>query len=233
VASDCHGLRLEGMRFEGWYAQRLASSVAAENESDRLRPIGDAQGAWLARHGAAISLSACTDVEISGCSGRRGQNGILLERTSGAVIHGNDFSFLSGWGLALDAASGNLVSHNAFDYCVRGFSQGIYGLGQGSAALLLSGPCADNVFAYNRATHAGNGLLIVAGFDPAAPPARVTALPAGSSRNLFYQNDFSFAVASGVDVTFASADRFVENVVRGCHQLRAYRNLSPIVQGWP
>jgi hypothetical protein len=220
VASGCRGLRLEGVRFERWYGQRLLSSVAAENEADRLVPFEDDRGTWLERYGAAISLSDCTDVEITDCSGRRGQNGILLARTSGARIHGNDFSFLSGWGLVLSASNANVVHHNAFDYCVRGFSHGIYWGGQGSAGMLLSGPCADNVFAYNSATHSGNGLLLVAGVDlaGAGPPAPLEALPAGSSGNHFFQNDFSYAVASGIEATFAAGDRFVENVVRGCHQ---------------
>ena len=55
---------------------------------------------------------------------RRGQNGLILDRVDHAKIYDNDCSFLSGWGLAMWRSCDNSIARNAFDFCVRGHSEG-------------------------------------------------------------------------------------------------------------
>ncbi len=154
------------------------------------------------------------------CRGRGGQNGILLNRCGSARIHDNDFSFLSGWGLAMYRSSSNQISHNRFDYCVRGYSHGVYWRGQDSAGILMFERCSDNVVAFNSATHCGDGLFAYAGQDRVLGRAveRGENPAGGCDRNLIYRNDFSHAVANAIEITFSSENRVIENVGNGCRQ---------------
>lgn len=223
VVERSENVVLDGMVFDRWYGMRLLSTIAAENSADWLWPHENDEGQWLSRYGAAISLTDSQGVQVRNCRGRRGQNGILMLRCESARIFDNDFSFLSGWGLAMYRSSNNVVSRNAFDYCVRGYSHGVYWRGQDSAAILMFERCSDNLIAYNSATHSGDGLFLFAGRDivegRAFEKAEVDpASVGGSDRNLFYGNDFSYAVANGIEATFSSDNRMVANRIRGCHQ---------------
>ena len=220
VAERTKNLVLDGVHFDHWYGMRLLSTVAAENEADWLWPHENDQGQWLARYGGAISFTDCGDAVIRNCRGRHGQNGILTLRCERLSIHDNDFSFLSGWGLAMYRTSHTVVSRNVFDYCVRGYSHGVYWRGQDSAAILMFERCSDNLIAYNSATHSGDGLFLFAGRDAVEGRAfeRGEKDVGGSDRNLFYGNDFSYAVANGIEATFSADNRCVANRIRGCHQ---------------
>jgi len=220
VVERTRGLTLRGLRFEGWYGQRLRSSARAEHPGDWLFPHENDAGQWLAQHGAAISLTDSPGARIEGCTGRQGQNGILLTRSDGARIVDNDFSFLSGWGLGMYRSSAARVHHNLFDYCVRGYGHGVYWRGQDSAAILMFERCSDNVFAFNSGTHSGDGVFLFAGQDTVAGRAfeRGELDAGGSDRNLWYQNDFSYAVANGIEATFSRGNRAIGNRLNGCHQ---------------
>ncbi len=211
---------LDGMKFDRWYGMRLSSTIAAENEADWLWPHENDDNQWLVRYGAAISFTDCAGVTVRNSRGRHGQNGILMLRCEASQMYDNDFSFLSGWGLAMYRTSECIVSRNIFDYCVRGYSHGVYWRGQDSAAILMFERCSDNVIAYNSATHSGDGIFLFAGRDSVEglALARGEKEVGGSDRNLFYANDFSFAVANGIEATFSSENRAVANQIRGCHQ---------------
>ncbi len=220
VARDCDRITVEGVTFDRWFGQRLRSTLAAEAPEDWLWPHENDEGQWLANYGGAIAATDCSDVVVKGCRGRGGQNGILLNRCGGAKVHDNDFSFLSGWGLAMYRSSNNVVSHNRFDYCVRGYSHGVYWRGQDSAGILMFERCSDNVIAHNSATHGGDGLFVYAGQDRVEGRAveRGEAPAGGCDRNLIYRNDFSYAVANAIEITFSDRNRVIENVGNGCHQ---------------
>jgi nitrous oxidase accessory protein NosD len=136
------GVIVEDVECDGWYGQRLLSTPFAENEADWLYPHDNDKGEWNAKYGAAISFTDCSDVTVRRSRGRHGQNGILLTRTNDSQVYDNDFSFLSGWGLGMYRASKNVVSHNIFDYCVRGQSE-YYSRGQDSAGILMFERCCD------------------------------------------------------------------------------------------
>jgi len=220
VVERSSGVVIEDLQFDRWYAMRLLSSIAAENGADWLWPHENDQGQWLTRYGGAISLSDSPGATVRRCKGRHGQNGILMLRSDGAQVYDNDFSFLSGWGLALYRTSKCMISRNIFDYCVRGYSHGVYWRGQDSAAILMFERCSDNQILYNSATHSGDGIFLFAGRDAVEGKAfeRGEAETGGSDRNLFYANDFSYAVANGIEATFSSENRCIANTINGCHQ---------------
>ncbi|MFN0009376.1 MAG: right-handed parallel beta-helix repeat-containing protein [Planctomycetota bacterium] len=220
VAERCKNLVLDGLSFDGWYGQRLLSTVAAEDAADWLYPHENDANEWILDHGAAISLTDCSKVTVAACRGRHGQNGILLTRTSSARVYDCDFSFLSGWGLALFRSSSNVVSRNRFDYCVRGYSHDVYWRGQDSAGILLFERCCDNLFAWNSATHGGDGVFLFAGNDTVAGRAfeKGEMDAGGSDRNIWYRNDFSCAVANAIEATFSKDNWAIENRLSGSHQ---------------
>ena len=111
VAENCTGVVLDGVQFDGWYGKRLLSNVAYEVGEDWLYPHHNDAGEWIANYGGAVSLTNCRGIEIKGCRGRHGQNGLLLTRCEQGEIWDCDFSFLSGWGLALYRSSKLVVSH--------------------------------------------------------------------------------------------------------------------------
>ena len=220
VAERCKDLVLDGVSFDGWYGQRLLSTVAAEDGSDWLFPHENDKDEWILNHGAAISLTDCLNATIAGCRGRHGQNGLLLTRTNGSRVSDCDFSFLSGWGLAMYRASWSVVGHCRFDYCVRGYSHGYYWRGQDSAGILMFERCCDNLFAYSSATHGGDGVFLFAGNDTVAGRAfeRGEKDAGGSDRNIWYRCDFSCAVANAIEATFSKDNWSIENRLSGSHQ---------------
>jgi parallel beta-helix repeat protein len=218
VARNCRGLKLEQLRFEDNFAQRLSSTAAAPDPADELARRDNELGEWLANYGAAIFLVDCSSASVTDCRARRGQNGLVLERCTGARVRDNDFSFLSGWGIALYRSSENKLVGNRCDFCVRGYSHGVYGAGLGSAGILLSERCVDNTIAYNLGRGCGDGVSLLAGRDVTEGLAAVRgelAAP-GCDRNLIYRNDLSGAVSSGIAIEFSRENRVIENVADDC-----------------
>lgn len=220
VAERCKGLRIEGTQFDGYFAQRLASTVIAANDADQLAPRENDGGEWLARYGAALSLSECAGATVVGCRARHGQNGLLLTRSQRTQVYDNDFSFLSGWGIALFRSSDNVIARNRVDFCVRGYSDGAYANGHASAGLLVFERSCDNLIANNSATHCGIGLALFAGQDllEGRAAARAEQAAGGSDRNTIARNDFSYSVACGIETAYSSENRVLENLVAGGRQ---------------
>ena len=55
--------------------------------------------------------------------------------------------------------AGNVIARNACDYCIRGYSHGVYNRGQDSAGILMFEQCSRNVIADNSVTHGGDGIF--------------------------------------------------------------------------
>jgi parallel beta-helix repeat protein len=115
-------------------------------------------------------------------------------------------SFNSGWGLAMYRSSHNTVAHNKFDWCIRGYSHGVYNRGQDSAGILVYEQCCDNVFAFNSATHGGDGFFLFAGLETLDETGT-----GGCNRNQVYGNDFSHASNNGIEATFSEGNVFAAN----------------------
>ncbi len=197
TAERCRDLSIEDMRFEGYFAERMVSTETYADKSDELDQAASGRE-WLASYGAAIALIECEDVQISGCTARRGQNGALIIDTQRARLHDDDFSFMSGWGVGLQGSSGCVIAHSRLNYCVRGWSAGAYALGHGSAGLLAA-RSSDNLIARCSLTHSGRGAVLF-----------------GGTGNLVVRSDLSFAVAGGLLAREERGLRVIENTVRGC-----------------
>lgn len=238
VASRADGLRIEGGDYSDNYRQHLRSTPAAEDGSDWLFPHNNDQEKWRDQYGGAVCVEDSSQVTLRGVLVRRGQNGIIIDHVNDSAIYDNDCSFLSGWGLAMWQSSRNMISRNAFDFCVRGHVEGVYNRGQDSAGILCFEQCNDNTFAENSATHGGDCFFGFAGKealgerwmdrererlrkqtgkqdvdDLVKVPEELSRKlsPLGCDRNLLIGNDFSYAPAHGIEMTFSEGNRLVRN----------------------
>ena len=222
-ARGTDGLAIVETRFDGGFRQRLASTPEAEAAGDWLRPHENDAGEWAARYGAALRVTDARDVSIRDVTVRRWQNGLMLERVTDSVVADCDASFLSGWGLAMWRVERTLVARNAFDFCIRGYSHGVYNRGQDSAGILMFEQCSDNRILRNSATHGGDGLFAFSGIEAlgqATPPAAADRSAewfagCGHRGNLIAENDFSHAAAHGLELTFAFDTRIHANRLLG------------------
>jgi hypothetical protein len=207
------------------YGQRLKSTPLAEDGGDWLWPHANDGNEWLANYGAALYLEDCQGVVVRRVKAWHGQNGIVLDRVTGAQIYDNDCSFLSGWGVAMWRSSDNTICRNALDFCVRGYSHGVYNRGQDSAGILCFEQCNGNVIAFNSVTHGGDGFFGFGGKEAlgeAPRPADASDGPGadgkswhadrGCNKNIIYGNDFSHAVAHGIELTFSFDNLVLKNI---------------------
>lgn len=208
---DSPGLTLRGCDVSRNYRQRLNSTIRYEDFSDWLFGHENDKNEWL-RYGAGIYLLRCPDATVVQCRARNGQNGLCVSRCDRARIVDNDMSFMSGWGLAMWRSSRCEVFNNKFDWCMRGYSHGVYSRGQDSAGILVYEQCNDNLIAYNSATHSGDGFFLYAGNETVKRTGS-----GGCNGNIVYRNDFSHAAANGIEATFSARNIFIENTLRDCH----------------
>jgi parallel beta-helix repeat protein len=224
-AIDCDGLILEDLVVSDNHAQRLRSKPWAEDSSDWLFPHRNDDDEWAKEHGAGIAVRNAHGAVIRRITSHRTQNGILLDRVRDSQVYDNDCSFLSGWGIAMWRSSGNTICRNSLDFCIRGYSHGVYNRGQDSAGLLMFEQCSDNIVALNSATHGGDGIFGFAGREalgeaPKADAAADWHKGRGNNRNMFLANDLSFAAAHGLEITFSfgnivARNRFESNAICG------------------
>jgi len=217
-ATRADGLRVRGARVAHGLRQRLRSTPeAADDGADWLDPHDNEDGRWRRRYGAALCVEDARGVEVSGCRAREVQNGLILDRVEDARVFDNDFSFLSGWGVAMWRSGGNVLDHNALDFCVRGYSHGVYNRGQDSAGLLMFEQCSDNVVAHNSITHGGDGVFAFAGREALGErgAADLDREGLGDDRNAFLANDLSYAAAHGLELTFSFDNVVADNRVAG------------------
>lgn len=210
-AANANTLRIDGVDVSGNRAMRLRSTPQREDESDWLWPHENDKSEWETRYGAGISLVDCDNADVWNCRARRTQNGLLLTRCRSVVVWENDFSFLSGWGIAMYRCGGCTIDGNRCDFCVRGYSHGVYARGQDSAGILVFEQCSWNEFANNSATHCGDGLFLYAGHETTQRTGS-----GGSNNNGVLNNDFSYAVANGIEATFSRHNRFDGNRLDDC-----------------
>jgi parallel beta-helix repeat protein len=217
-ADGADGLVLEDCDVSGNFRQRLRSTKEAEASEDWLDPHHNDARQWFTQYGAGIYVDRASGVTVRRCRARAGQNGLVLDRCERAQVHDNDFSFLSGWGIALWRTSDSVIARNATDFCIRGYSHGVYNRGQDSAGILFFEQCSRNVVAENSATHCGDGFFGFAGQEAlggVAAPEGFEHLGKGNNQNLIINNDFSYAAAHGLELTFSFDNRIVSNRMRG------------------
>ncbi|HVT12755.1 MAG TPA: right-handed parallel beta-helix repeat-containing protein [Fimbriimonadaceae bacterium] len=217
MARDCPGLKILDSDFSYNWKQHLASTLDKEDESDWQSYHHNDHDEWLygrpnegvPGYAGAIYLHGCKNFEVKGCKAVGGQCGLMLTQCDHGLVWNSDFSFLSGIGLAMYRSSDNRIMNNKIDWCVRGFSLGVYNRGQDSAGILIYEQSNRNVFAYNSVTHGGDGFFLWAG------QTTMDTGEGGCNDNLLYGNDFSHAPTNGIEATFSRND-FVNNLVLEC-----------------
>ncbi|MSQ90043.1 MAG: hypothetical protein EXS01_01435 [Phycisphaerales bacterium] len=217
--TGCDHAVLENLELVRNFAQHLGSTPEDEDPRDWLWPHSNDRDEWMKQYGAAIALRGAQGVIIREVGIRQGQNGILLSEVSHAQIYNCDASFLSGWGIALWRSSSNTICRNSLDFCVRGYSHGVYNRGQDSAGILCFEQCCDNTIMLNSVTHCGDGFFGFAGREALGEVAPALGEVAGSNwyigrgcnRNLIALNDFSDAAAHGLELTFSFDNRILRN----------------------
>ncbi len=190
------------------WKQRLYSGIEKESLVDWMSYHDNEKDEWL-RYGAALYLSQCDRAEIDHNTAVQGQNGLMVTSSAGLKIWNNTFQFLSAIGLGLYRVTDSLIMHNKIDWCVRGYSHGFYNRGQDSAGLLMYEQSSKNIVSYNSVTHGGDGLFLWAG------QSTMETGKGGANDNHFYRNDFSHAVANGIEATF-SRNEFDGNRIEDC-----------------
>lgn len=216
-ATRADGLTVADSDLSDNYRARLNSTPEAEDSGDWLSPHNNDDNEWLTNYGAALYIEESSDVTVRDLYIRRGQNGIVLDEVDHSRIYDNDASFLSGWGCAMWRSSDNVISRNAFDFCVRGHVEGVYNRGQDSAGLLMFEQCSRNVVAENSLTHGGDGFFGFGGLEALgqheSDDPDFTAKRAGCNDNLFVRNDLSYAPAHGLEMTFSFGNVMIDNRV--------------------
>lgn len=208
LARGSRNLRITHADVSYNWKPRLYSLVEHESLLDWMSYHKNDRDEWL-ESGAGIYLADSPGAEIDHTTIVQGQNGLMLARSDNAKIWNNNFSFLSGLGIALYRASGSTIMHNKVDWCVRGYSHTFYNRGQDSAGILVYEQSSRNIVAFNSVTHGGDGLFLWAG------QSTMDTGQGGANDNLFYDNDFSFAPANGMEATF-SRNIFYGNRVEEC-----------------
>ncbi len=208
LAERTDSLKLLNCDFSYNYRQRLRSTREREDLSDWLSYHDNEQDEWL-NYGAAVYLKNCDEATVSGLRVTGGQNGLLMTDCENGLFYNNTIHFNSGVGIGLYRSSNNRVMHNRLDWNVRGFSLGFYSRGQDSAGILCYEQSNGNIFAYNSATHSGDGFFLWAG------QTTMDTGEGGCNDNIIYRNDFSHAPTNGVEVTF-SRNQIVGNRLEEC-----------------
>ena len=124
-ATRANGLCLETLDLSDNRRAHLKSTPAAEDASDWLYPHNNDNNEWLNQYGAAVYVEDSNSVVVRRCRVWHGQNALCLDRVNDAKVYDNDFSFNSGWGIALWRSNRNIITRNACDFCVRGYSHGV------------------------------------------------------------------------------------------------------------
>lgn len=190
------------------YRQHLQSNREREDISDWMSYHKNENDEWM-RYGAAIYLKNCRKATVSNNTVTGGQCALMMTRCEQVQANDNDFVFNSGIGIGLYRSSNNKIYHNRLDYNIRGFSAGKYYRGQDSAGILVFEQSSDNLFAYNTATHSGDGFFLWAG------QTTMDTGTGGCNNNFIYGNDFSYAPTNGVEVTFSS-NLIMKNIIKDC-----------------
>jgi parallel beta-helix repeat protein len=207
-ASKTPKLHITGVDASYNYKQHLWSGIEKESLLDWMSYHQNEKDEWL-RYGAAIYLTDCDDCEVDNSTAIQGENGLMLTRVNHSRVWNNTFSWNSALGLAMYRASDNAIMHNRLDWDVRGYSHGFYYRGQDSSAILIYEQSNRNQFGFNSATHGGDGVFLWAG------QSTMDTGQGGANDNNFYGNDFSHAVANGIEATF-SRNVFDHNRVDDC-----------------
>jgi parallel beta-helix repeat protein len=207
-ADSVEALTIDNCDLSYNYREALKSNFEKENEDDWMSFHQNENDEWM-RYGAGLYIKNCKGATITNNTVTNGQCGLMLTSCNDALVTDNNFSFNSGIGIGLYKSSYNNINHNQLDFNVRGYHYKKYRRGQDSAAILVFEQCNHNIFAFNSATHSGDGFFLWAG------QTTMDTGVGGCNDNFIYGNDFSYAPTNGVEVTFSS-NLIMKNMIKDC-----------------
>lgn len=213
LARNTVGLKLQGCDWSYNWKQHLKSTPLAENDADWMFFQQNDHDEWVNGDpgygcGGAY-LTRCSKFRVDHCSDTGSQCGLMMSRCDHGTVIDNDFSFLSAIGIGLYRSSDNWIVRNALDYCVRGYSHGVYSRGEDSASILVYEQSCRNAFINNSATRGGDGFFLWAG------QSTLDTGKDGCNDNFVAGNDFSHSPANGIEATF-SRNFFLGNRMAEC-----------------
>jgi parallel beta-helix repeat protein len=208
MARGVENLTIQNCNFSYNYRQKLYSNRLREDVSDWMSYHHNEKDEWL-RYGAGIYLRDCNKINVHDNVITGGQCGLMLTNCNDGLIYNNNFSFNSAIGIGMYRSSRNKILHNRLDFNVRGYSHGIFNRGQDSAGILVFEQCNENDFGYNSATHGGDGFFLWAGQHT------MDTGEGGCNDNRIFRNNFSYAPANGIEVTF-SKNMIHQNILKEC-----------------
>ncbi len=208
MGRNVENLTIQNCDFSYNYRQKLHSNRLREDVSDWMSYHNNENDEWL-RYGAGIYLRNCNKATIRDNRITGGQNGLLMTGCNDGMVYNNNFSFNSALGIGMYRSNRNKILHNQLNFNVRGYSHGIFNRGQDSAGILVFEQCNENTFAYNSATHSGDGFFLWAGKHT------MDTGEGGCNDNIIYKNDFSYAPTNGIEVTF-SRNKIIDNIIKEC-----------------
>ncbi|MHC4650053.1 MAG: NosD domain-containing protein [Planctomycetota bacterium] len=146
--------------------------------------------------GGGLYVRTVSGATISGNTLCNQENGMDLYFVTGSAVTGNNASGNTGWGIHLNGSTGNVISGNTCDDCIRP------GLGD-SAGVLVVRASNNNQFLNNSFQGGGDGFFI--GNEHGCP----------SNDNLVQGNNGSSAGANAFEATFSSGNQFIDNIAHG------------------
>ncbi|MHC4065640.1 MAG: NosD domain-containing protein, partial [Planctomycetota bacterium] len=164
--------------------------------------------------GGGLFVYNVSQAVISGNTLQDQENGMDLYSVTDGTIGANDASDNTGWGIHLNASTGNVITGNVADRCIR------FAL-RDSAGMLLVMASHDNQILDNSFQDSGDGFFI--GNEHGCP----------SNNNLIHGNNGSGAGANAFEATFSAGNQFIDNIADGSNYgfWLGYSHSGTIVQG--
>jgi parallel beta-helix repeat protein len=200
---NCQNIRLENCKASGSRSIRMAQGGLPMSTFLDIRNID----VWRT-YGAGIWIENSKKVVLKKSSARGSQNGLVLVDTSDSTIIENDFTFNSGWGIALGRSSDNAICWNKADFCNRPWAGG---WGGDSSAVAVADSSNRNYFVGNSMTHSGDGFFLTHKGDRFDEKTGKIELFGPSNDNVIAYNDGSWSTANAFEGTFSTGNVYYKN----------------------
>ena len=193
----------------------LENCELGQSRSQKIVDHGTWNAIWLdlrgleswRSYGAAAWLEECTVPFVKGVRANQSQNGLIMVKSKYGTVVGCDFSYNSGWGIALCRSSDNLICWNHADFVNRPWAGG---WGGDSSGVTETTQCNRNIWAFNSFTHSGDGFFLATlngGFDDKG----VLHEEGPCAGNWVVRNDGSWSTANAFEATFSTKNIFYRN----------------------
>ena len=200
---DCENVRIENVDASGSRTIRMAQGGSPIDMFLDIRNID----VWRT-YGAGIWIERSRDVVVKKTTAQDAQNGIVLVDTTRATLIENDFSYNSGWGIALGRSSDNRILWNRADFVNRPWAGG---WGGDSSAVAVADASHRNYFVGNSLTHSGDGFFLTHRGDRFDERSRRIELFGPSNDNVIAFNDGSWSTANAFEGTFSTGNVYYRN----------------------